>query len=489
MVHWLNVVYNQMRMIFMKGPSMNTSDLTSGTILSHIRRIAVPASIGMLFNTMYNVVDTFYAGRISTEALAGMTISFPIFFIVIALSSGIGSGATALSSIALGAKDEPEFYSLSFNAIIAGFIASLIILLFATSITAPLFRLSGASGTEMVLGVQYTNTIFYGAIFFIMNAIINGLLNAQGDTKSYRNFLIIGFFLNLILDPLFIFGWFGLPKLGTVGVALATVIVQAIGTVYLIIRLNKSKIFNFSRFKTSKYSSATMKQLIQQGAPSSFNMATIAIGVFVINTFVLRFAPGPSTIAAFGAAMRVEQIALLPALGLNIATLTIAGQNYGAGKYHRVYEVEKITSRIGGSMMVLGALIIYPFAPVLIGIFNNDPAVIEAGSAYLRIEIFALPTYVLLNVFISILQSIKKPNFAVYIGLYRQILLPFILFQVLGTQLNLGINGVWWGIVIINWSAVAITYVYSRRVLKQTLGPFSATMLATPKVSSKNKTA
>jgi len=448
---------------------MNHSDLTTGTIFSHIKRIAVPASIGLLFNTMYNVVDTFYAGRISTEALAGMTISFPIFFIVIALSSGIGSGATALSSIALGGKKKDEFHRLSYNAMIAGLIASLIILVLAPVITGPLFRLSGASGTEMTLGIQYTNTIFYGAIFFIMNAIINGLLNAQGDTKSYRNFLIIGFFLNLILDPLFIFGWFGLPKLGTMGVALATVIVQAIGTLYLLIRLNKSSVFNFHDFQGSKYSASTMKQLIQQGAPSSLNMATIAIGVFVINAFILNFAPGPTTIAAFGAAMRVEQIALLPALGLNIAALTIAGQNFGANKHHRVYEVEKLTQKIGGAMMVIGALIIYPLAPRLIEIFNSDPGVIEAGAAYLRIEIFALPTYVLLNIFISILQAIKKPNFAVGIGLYRQIILPFILFQLLGTQLNLGIKGVWWGIVIINWSAVVITYFYSRQVLKKTL--------------------
>lgn len=450
---------------------MSTTDLTKGSIPHHIKTIAVPASVGMIFNTLYNVVDTFYAGRISTEALAGMTISFPIFFIVIALSSGIGSGTTALSAIALGQKKLSLFHTLAYNALVTGILTSLLLFFLTPILTPFLFSISGAKGQAMQLGIDYTQTIFYGVLFFIMNSILNGLLNAQGDTKSYRNFLIIGFFLNLILDPLFILGWFGLPKLGTVGVALATVIVQAIGTVYLIIRLHGSTLFDLDSFKHSKMSLSTTWQLFKQGAPSSLNMATIAIGVFVINYFVLKFAPEPATIAAFGAAMRLEQMALLPALGLNIAALTITGQNYGAKQYDRIYTVQRLTNMIGVGIMILGGLIIYPFAPQLIGLFNSDPDVIRAGTVYLRIEVFAFPTYVILNILISVLQGIKKPNFAVFIGLYRQILLPLILFRLLGTALGLGIEGVWWGIVLINWSAVIITYFYNKRLLKKTLTP------------------
>jgi putative MATE family efflux protein len=445
------------------------NDLTTGPILKHIRNIAVPASIGMIFNTLYNVVDTFYAGNISTDALAGMTISFPIFFIIIALSTGIGSGATALCSIALGKKDSKEFHQLGYNAFFTGFIVSLVILFSAPFLTEFLFKLSGASGNAMQLGINYTNTIFYGSIFFIMNSIINGLLNAQGDTKSYRNFLIIGFFLNLILDPLFIFGWFGLPMLGTVGVALATVIVQAIGTVYLTYRLLNSTIFELTTFKQSLLSYKTIGNLLKQGMPASLNMATIAIGVFVINYFVLAYAEGSATIAAYGAAMRLEQMALLPALGLNIAALTITGQNFGAKKYERIYEVQRNTNILAVGIMIIGGIIIYPFAPQLIGLFNNDPEVIRAGTVYLRIEVIAFPTYVILNILISVLQGIKKPNFAVYIGLYRQILIPFLLFPFLAQFLGLGISGVWWGIVLINWSAVLITFIYNKNTLRKVL--------------------
>lgn len=444
---------------------MHSNDLTQGSILAHIKNIAIPSSIGMLFNTLFNVVDTFYAGKISTDALAGMTISFPIFFIMIALSSGLGSGTTALSAIALGAKRNKEFHLLGYNALISGVFLSCLIMISAPFLIPFLFKMSGASGSSMTLGIEYTQVIFYGSLFFVINSILNGFLNAQGDTKSYRNFLIFGFFLNLILDPLFIFGWFALPKLGTVGVALATVIVQALGTLYMLYRVTKSPLFEFHEFMASKLSTSTILQLFKQGGPASLNMATIAIGVFVINFFILLYTD-PTTIAGYGAAIRVEQLALLPALGLNIAALTITGQSFGAKKFDRILTVKSYVISIGIGIMLLGALIIYPLAPYIIGLFNSDPNVIAAGTIYLRIEVFAFPTYTILNSITSVLQGIKKPIFAVYIGLYRQILLPVILFYLLGNIFHLGIQGVWWGIVLINWSAVVIAFFYSRRQMK-----------------------
>lgn len=440
---------------------MENTDLTTGSLKSHLRKIAIPASVGYLFNTLYNVVDTFYAGKLSTDALAGMTISFPIFFIVIALSSGLGSGATALNAIALGKKDTDEYHVLSKNAVYLGVAVSAVIIVIAPVLTPFLFSLSGASGNAMDLGVAYTQTIFYGVFFFIMNSILNGFLNAQGNTVTYRNFLILGFFLNLILDPLLIYGWFGLPKLGTVGVALATVIVQFIGTIYLTYRVLKSPIFQWKEFVQSKFSFSVSRNILRQGLPSSLNMATVALGVFVINYFVLKYG-NASTIAGYGAAVRIEQMALLPALGLNIAVLTITGQSFGAKDSKRIQEIYNLSLKIGLLIMFVGAVIIYPLAPILIKVFNSDPLVVESGTEYLRIEVFAFMTYIFLYTGIASMQGIKKPNFAVFIGLFRQIILPVALFYILGTLMDLGILGVWIGIVITNWAAAIITFIYHR---------------------------
>ncbi len=439
---------------------MKKFDLTEGSIASHVKAIAIPSSVGFFFNTMFNLVDSIYAGQLSTDALAGLSLSFPVFFLIIAIGSGIGNGTSALSAIAIGKKDIQEYHQYARNALILATVAGVGLIILSFNIIEPLFRLAGAEGLSLTYGVDYTQTIFIGSIFFLLNAALNGLLASQGNTKPYRNFLIIGFFMNLILDPLLIFGWFGLPALGTVGVALATVIVQLFGTVYLFNRWMKSDLYDKDMLIKAKARLATVHALLKQIIPAALNSATIALGIFIINYFVLLYG-GSKTIAAYGAAVRIEQLVLLPTIGLNVAVLNIVGQNFGAKKMDRILQARAVVTKAGLLIMALGMVVIYPAAPYLIGIFNSDPMVIEAGTVYLRIEVLAFMSYVFLNMNVSVLQGIKKPNFALWIGIFRQ-LLPLALFYFLGTTLNMGIYGVWWGIVLINWTAVAITLFFTK---------------------------
>lgn len=442
-------------------------DLTKGVVREHIRRIAVPASIGMLFNTLFNIVDTIYAGNIGTNALAGMSLAFPVFFILLSLAMGIGTGSTALISNALGRKDVRNFHKYGYNAIALGLVVVAIITFFGTRFVAiPLLKILGGEVTTLDYGVAYIRVIFSGSIFVVMNMVLNSMLASQGDTKSYRNVLIISFILNLILDPLFILGWFGLPKMGTAGVALATVIVQMIGTVYMSIRLSKSSAFDLSTFKEQQIDVGTIRDLLKQGVPATLNMMTIAIGIFVIQYFVVRLA-GDATVAAYGASSRIVQLALLPAIGLNTAAITMVGQNYGAKIYSRVNESFRVALRYSVGIMIIAMLIIYPLAGFLIRIFNQDPLVIEAGTRYLRIEFFCFTTYSIMNISIATLQGLKRPGIAVYLGLYRQALMPLLLFNLLAYQFNMGVLGVWWGIVIINWTAAIFVLFYTLAILKK----------------------
>jgi Na+-driven multidrug efflux pump len=192
-------------------------------------------------------------------------------------------------------------------------------------------------------------------------------------------------------------------------------------------------------------------EILAQGIPSALNMLTVAVGVFVINLFIYRFGNDAST-AGYGAAMRLEQLALMPALGLNAATLTLTGQNYGAGRLDRVRETFFTALKIGLAIMTVGMVLIYPFAPFFIGLFNDDPRVIAEGTRYLRIEFIAFNAYILINVCLSVLQGLKKPRYAVWIGIYRQVAMPLLLFNFLGITMGLGLVGVWWGIVITTWT-------------------------------------
>ena len=444
---------------------MNESDLTKGSIRSHFRTIALPASVGFLFNTLYNVVDSFYAGRLGTDVLAGMAISFPIFFLILSISSGLGNGATALSAISIGQRSSGEKHYIVKNAMYLTLIFGILLPILSPFILKPLFSLAGAEGSVLQVGLDYTNMIMYGSMFFIANNVFAGILSSEGNTKPFRNYLIVGFIANLILDPLFIFGWFGLPRMGASGVALATVIIQFGGSIYLMIKMFNSTYFSKSLFGTVTFRLKTIIEILKQGIPSTLNVATIALGVFIINYFVLLYG-GSNTVAAYGVSMRIEQLALIPTIGLNIAVLSIVGQNFGAKDIERVKEARYKGTKYGVIIMLVGTVLIVPLAPYLIAFFDNTREVVDAGTTYLRIEAIAFTTYVFLNINVSTLQGIKKPQFAVWIGVYRQII-PLGLFYLLGTTLGMGIYGVWWGIVIINWSAVLISWIYTKYMLNK----------------------
>ena len=425
--------------------------LTEGSVRKHLLRMAIPMSIGMFFNTMFNVVDTFYAGKLGTASLAGMSVSFSVFFILLAFTSGIGTGLAALLSNAIGKQDQTKVRILSINGLILTVAVSLALTIAGFVFAPNLLTVLGAEGEAYAEGARYVRGIYAGALLFGVNSTLNAFLVSMGQTKPNRNFLIAAFLLNLILDPLLIFGWFGLPKLGTLGVAIATVICQLIGMVYLAYKVRKLISFRISFKGLKSFNLKSQAEILSQGVPAILNMLTIAVGIFVINYYIYQFGSDAST-AGYGAAMRLEQLALLPAIGLNAATLALVGQNYGAGKLDRIREAYSAALKIGIAVMTVGMALIYPFTPFLISLFNSDPNVIFEGTRYLRIEFLAFNGYIIINICLSVLQGLKKPNYAIWIGIYRQLAMPLLLFNFLGVTLGLGLTGVWWGIVFTVWT-------------------------------------
>lgn len=426
---------------------MLLDDYTKGNLKKQLLTMAIPVSVGFFFNTMFNVVDTFYAGKLSTEALAGMSLSFAVFFMLIAIIAGVSSGLSVLLSIASGRKDDAEIKILTANGMFLILLISIVISVIGFYISPLLLYTLGARGDTLIQGSNYVQAIYVGAIFFGLNYTFNALLSSRGVTKPYRNFLIIGFFMNLVLNPLLIFGYFGIPRLGTFGVALATIIVQIVGSIYLFYECKKILSVSIKSFSIKNYHFKTQIDILSQGLPASLNMLTISLGIFIINYFIYQFGDD-FAIAGYGVAMRIEQLALLPALGLNTAALTIAGQNFGAHNYDRIKETYKEAIKIGVMIMTTGMIIIFPLASFLIGIFNDDPRVIFEGSRYLRIEFLAFNAYIILNIGLSILQAIRKPHYAIWIGLYRQLIMPLLLFNLFGTIFGWGLVGIWWAIIV-----------------------------------------
>ncbi|MBW4055760.1 MAG: MATE family efflux transporter [Proteobacteria bacterium] len=440
-----------------------TSDLTSAPISTLVRRLAIPAGTGFFFNTMFNVVDTWYGGQLSTNALAAMSLSFPVFFLLLAVGSGVSTGATTLIGNALGRKDHNEArrylsQSLSFALLHALFLTAA-----GIALAPKIFILMGAQGEYLALALSYMNIIFAGSIFFLLNFVMNAILNSHGNTVAYRNFLIGGFCLNLVLDPWFMYGGAGFPTLGLAGIALATVFIQCLGVFYLFSQISKTGSMPSFRLADLRPRWSYYRELFRQGLPSAMNMMTVSLGIFIITWFVGRY--GKHAVAAYGIGTRIEQIALLPVMGLNISTLALTAQNFGAGKIGRIRETVLVSLRYGVLFALCGTIAALLYRRELMGFFTNDSLVINAGVGFLAVEALVMPAYVLLYISISAMQGIRMPLFGLFIGLYRQIAGPAFVFHLLTVVMGLGLIGIWWGIFGITWSATLVVVIYVSKVL------------------------
>ena len=443
-------------------------DLTKGSIYKHIMAMAVPASIGYFFNTMYNFTDTFWAGRSSTAALAALSLSFPIYIIILAFGSGIGAGVTGIISNLYGKGEKDQAKEYFIQSLLLGIFFSILAAIVMYLFMNPIFSLFKAEGELLKYAGEYTSVIIFGSIFFILNFIINGMLVAAGDTKSYSRTLIVGFLVNILLDPLLMFGltvggitFF--PGLGIPGIAIATVLVQIGSLVYLSrcvamlgIVKDLSKDSFFPKWKE-------MKEIIAQATPSTLNMIIMAAGVFVITYYISRF--GESAIAAYGAAMRLEQIALIPTIGLNTALASITGQNNGAGNIARIKEGFLKTLLLGFGVFLVLMIPVVIFGRPILQIFTDNIEVLDIGVLYLRIQVFAFFSYVILFQCGSVLQGIKKPGMILWTGIYRQVPAPFIFFNLFAFSLGFGIAGIWWGIVAVNWTAALVILFHTMKMI------------------------
>lgn len=430
-------------------------DLTQGIIKQHIMKLAVPAVVGYFFHTMFNVTDTFFAGLISTQALAALSLSASVFFMVLAIGIGMSEAVTSLVGNALGEKDIPKAQHIALNAIAFGVLLSLVLSVLGVFSVPYLVEALG-DPSYVVETLDYINLILYGAVFFVGAFFFNALLNSVGDTKSFRNVLIVTAFLNIILDYLLI-EYF---KMGVSGIALATIIAEAITMFYLIYRVRQTKLW--SGFSVFIYDGQVIKKLFKQGLPPSVNMFMMAFGMYIITYFVAPF--GKEAVAAFGIGMRIEQIFLMPVIGLNIATLAIVSQNNGAKAYARITPTLRLAIRYGWIMSTVGVTSFLLFAEYFASLLTSDPAVIEQTALYLRVSGVASYGFVVIFIYIAMLQGIGKPAVIMPISIYRQLVAPVVVFSVLA-MLGLGILSLWIGLDMIIFSSALFLWWYGEKKL------------------------
>ena len=449
--------------------------LTKDPIWTLLRKVTIPASTGSLFQTFYNLVDTWFAGKISADAIAAIAKSFPIYFVIIAVGVGIGAATNSTIGNLIGEKNIKKASLFVAQSVLFALIVSIIVTLFGLNLSNYLLSVMGSDTESILLTREYLDIIFYGTFIVMIQISLNGTLNAQGDTKSYRNVLIFSFFLNIFLNPLFIWGYGIIPGFGIAGLAIATVIAQSIGTLYLIYKVNSCRLKKYIYLTCFIPKFNFLKELLNQSIPIIFSMLFIGVGIFNILYFIGKF--GDLATAGYGAALRIEQVFLLPVIGLNTAVLSIGGQNFGAKNYNRIRELYTKALIFGSSFMSIAGLIMFLFAKSFVSLFTENPIAIEHGTIYLKIAALIGPIYPVFFITTAVFQAVKKPIYSLYLSILRLTALPFLsLWYVINIRGGT-YNDIFYTIMATNWliAIVVIIFIgyFLNNVFKQKKSLFS----------------
>jgi len=425
-------------------------NFTHSPIGKLLKKIAIPAMTGSLFQVLFNLVDTFYAGKISPEALAALAKSFPLYFIIVSAGIGIVAGCNSLIANSLGSNNKLAASIYSYNALIYAFFLSLIITFIGIFFSYDLLKIMGSTHESIILAKEYIDIIFLGTIVFLVLTSFNAVLNAQGDTKTYRNVLIVGLIFNIILNPIFIFGFFFIPAFGIAGLAISTILIQFVACIYLFLKVNKTELKIIPKISNFYIRRNFFINIINQSMPITFALFLVASGSYILLSFISVF--GEEAVAGYGAAVRFEHIFSLPVIGLNTAVISIAGHNFGARRYDRVKEVYFKSITIGVIIMIIAGIIIYFFSESIVRIFSNDLEVINYGSSYLKIAAFIGPIYPVFFISHALFTSLKKTFLIFYSNLFRMVIFPFSIVWLVLNVMNGYFQDIFYGLLVMNWS-------------------------------------
>ncbi len=436
----------------------NDHDLTRGSVVRNIIILAVPMVISHVLNTFLHLVDMFWVGRLGSSAIAAVAMSGAVMMLVMTVIIGLVTGVRALISRFRGAKDNDSADEVARQALLVGLVMGLFLAVTGVLFSEKLFELLRAEPEVIVMGSGYMRILFGGGLVMLLGFLISVILYGAGDAVTPMLIMILTTVVNMIMDPIFIFGYRGVPAMGVNGAALATVLAQAIGCIWGLKVLLTGQSHIHIKFKNMKIDFGLIWRMIKIGVPNSLQMSFRSIMAIVLMGIVAGF--GTSAVAAYGIGLRLQMIVLMPAFAVANAASTLVGQNLGALKPGRAFKIAWIATGMDMIVMGLAGIIFFIFAPWLISIFNNQAEVIQMGTVFLRITSLF---YIFMAMGIILSRSLNgagdtvSPMFISLVCLWG-VQVPLALFL---TKLpSLGLTGVWWAIVISNLLQGTITAVW-----------------------------
>ncbi|MDD3840031.1 MAG: MATE family efflux transporter [Clostridia bacterium] len=359
-------------------------DVTQGKISRNVWKLALPVIITNLVQVIYNLTDTFWVSKLSnsTEAIAAVAVTFSVIMVLISLGIGLSVATTTLSAQYFGAGKEKEVKKVAYTSLVMLSLLAVIISVTGIAFSVPLLKLLNTPDNVMPYALEYFRIIMFGMLFMFSFFILSGVLRGLGDTYTPMIAGVISAIANVILDPLLIFGIGPFPEMGIAGAAYATVISRAAVSIYLTYLVFSGRMHFKLSLKELSIDFKVLKEIFKIGIPSSVSQVLISLGATLLMGRVNMF--GDTAAATFGLGHRLDSFAFIAAAGLSQATVTMVGQNLGAGQKERakdssIYSV-KATFII---LTAIGVLLSF-FPQLFFRVFSNDPGVIKLGRYYTR---------------------------------------------------------------------------------------------------------
>jgi putative MATE family efflux protein len=437
--------------------------LTEGPVDKILIKMTIPMIFGMLGMIAFNLVDTFFVGKIGTNELAALSFTFPIVMTIVSIALGLGIGASAVISGAIGKGDHHKVQRLTTDSLILAFVVVTAFVTAGLLTIDTLFSALGAKPEMIPLIKQYMTIWYIGMPFVVVPMVGNNAIRATGDTKTPSMIMLVAVTVNFIMDPLLIFGIGPFPKLGLQGAAIATVMARAITfTVAFYILSVREKMISFAlpKFKEVLQS---WKAVLHIGIPEAGSRIIVPISIGIITRILSGF--GAAAVAGFGVASRIEFFSLSVVYALCSAFGPFTGQNLGAGKFHRVKEGVKVAEKIALFWGLFIFLLLVSFSAPIATIFNKDPEVIIVIRMYLLI----VPISFIFQGFVLItrtaLNIMRRPFIAVGL-IVTQMLILYIPLAFLGAKL-FEVKGVFSATVTAYIVAGTLSLYVLNRVLKK----------------------
>ena len=369
---------------------MARRDLTSGSIPKGVLSLAVPMIGSSILHSIQSLVDMFFVGKLGPEALAAVGMSGAALMMLITVFMGINISTSAMISRAVGAGDNRRANHIAGQALLVTAVFSVVIAAAGYAGAPHILRALGAEGVVIELGTGYLHIVFLGMFFLCAAFVGGGIFHGAGDAVTPLILGVVATACNIVLNPLFIFGYLGFPAMGVRGSAVATVIARAIALAVGIVILIRGRMRVQLHLRDLSPRPRTMWTILAIGVPSSLQMTVRTLMNLALMTIVAKF--GTLVVAAYTVGLRIRMIGLFPLFSFAGSAATMVGQNLGAGRPERSDRSAYVAGGMAFAAAVFAALAFFAFAPQLIAVFNDAPEVVASGARFLRVTAVALLT-------------------------------------------------------------------------------------------------